>query len=302
MSTPRRKSPKAKAGDKRAERLPALWLWLAVAAVLLIGSGVWWSLSRGPASSTQDAGLGQLGGDLHALAFAPEGRLFYGQHGGLQISGDAGQSWTPPSGTGDAMAISASPAQPEVIYQAGHDLFLKSTDGGQSWSSPGFGTLPGTDIHGFAVAPENGWLYANIAGRGLYRLTDDDGAWEFLSAATGGAMALAAGPGVPAVIYAATMEGVIRSEDGGGSWQRVSRAPGMSMSGIYVHPKSGNVYAAGQQGVYRSRDGGQSWTELGPGVPMALVAADPTQEDRLLAVSQQGKVYRSDDGGETWLK
>lgn len=300
MSTSRRKSHQGKAGKRRANR--SRIVWLAVAAVLVTGLAAWWLSARGQTASTQDAGLGQLGGDLHALTFAPEDRIFYGQHGGLQISSDAGQSWTPPSGTGDAMAISSSPAQPETIYQAGHDLFLKSTDGGQSWSSPGFGNLPGTDIHGFAVAPENGWLYANIAGQGLHRSTDADGTWEFVSPATGAAMALATGPGVPAVLYAATMDqGLIRSADGGESWQRVTQVPGMSMSGIYVHPESGNVYVAGQQGIYRSNDGGQSWTEQGPDEPMALVTAD-ADETMIVGVAQQGQVYRSDDGGMTWRR
>ncbi len=274
-----------------------------VVAVLALGLGVWWLTARNGAITVQNAGLGQLGGDLHALTFAPEGRIFYGQHGGLQISRDAGTSWTPPSNTGDAMAIASSPARPEVIYQAGHDLFLKSTDGGDTWNAPGFGNLPGTDIHGFAVAPENGWLYANIAGQGLYRSTNAEGNWEFVSPATGGAMALAAGPGVPATLYAATMDqGLLRSGNGGESWQSVTQLSDMSMSGIYAHPVSGNIYAAGQQGVSRSADGGQNWATLGPNTPMALVAAQPENESQLIAVSQQGQVYRSDDGGATWLK
>ncbi len=299
MSTASRKPQIDKSKKGKTHFLTA---WLVV-AVLALGLGVWWLTTRNGETTVQNAGLGQLGGDLHALTFAPEGRIFYGQHGGLQISSDAGTSWTPPSNTGDAMAIATSPAQPEVIYQAGHDLFLKSTDGGNTWSTPGFGNLPGTDIHGFAVAPENGWLYANIAGQGLYRSTNADGPWEFVSPATGGAMALAAGPGVPATLYAATMDqGLLRSGDGGESWQAVTQLSGMSMSGLYVHPVSGNVYAAGQQGVSRSADGGQSWTTLGPNAPMALVTAQPEDESRLVAVSQQGQVYRSGDGGQTWVK
>ena len=299
MSTAQRK-PRTDKSKKGKARFSAAWL---VIAVLALGLGVWWLTTRNGATTTQNVGLGQLGGDLHALTFAPEGRIFYGQHGGLQISSDAGTSWTSPSNTGDAMAISSSPAQPEIIYQAGHDLFLKSTDGGDSWSAPGFGNLPGTDIHGFAAAPENGWLYANIAGQGLYRSVDADGNWEFVSPATGGAMTLAAGPGDPPTLYAATMDqGLLRSDNGGENWQDVTQVPGMSMSGIYIHPESGNVYAAGQQGVSRSTDGGQSWTALGPDMPMALVAAQPEDENQLMAVSQQGQVYRSDDSGETWLK
>ncbi len=299
MSTASRK-PQIDKSKKGKTRFLTAWL---VVAVLALGLGVWWLTTRNGATTVQNVGLGQLGGDLHALTFAPEGRIFYGQHSGLQISSDAGTSWTPPSNTGDAMAIASSPAQPKVIYQAGHDLFLKSTDGGDTWNAPGFGNLPGTDIHGFAVAPENGWLYANMAGQGLYRSTDADGPWEFVSSATSSAMALAAGPGVPATLYAVTMDqGLLRSGDGGESWQPVTQLSGMSMSGIYVHPVSGNVYAAGQQGVSRSADGGQSWTTFGPNAPMALVAAQPEQESHLVAVSQQGQVYRSDNGGEKWLK
>ena len=301
MSTAKCKPQNKKPPKASRKRLSLVWL--VVATVLALGLGAWWLAARGQVAPSQDAGLGQLGGDLHALSFAPEGRILYGQHAGLQISSDGGRSWTRPSNTGDAMAIASSPAQPEVIYQAGHDLFLKSTDGGETWTEPGFGNLPGTDIHGFAVAPENGWLYANIAGRGLYRSTGSDDTWEFVSPATAGAMALSAGPGTPAVLYAATMDrGLIRSSDGGESWQPVTPPGGVSMSGLYAHPVSGTLYLAGQEGIYRSADQGQSWETLGPDVPMALVAANADDERELVGVSQQGQVYRSDDGGETWLE
>ena len=297
MSTSTRKSAKLSKKGRQT------WLWLTVGFVLLAALAAWLVVSR---NARGGGALGQLSGDLHALQFAPGERILYGQHGGLQISTDDGGSWTPPSGAGDAMAIASSPSAPEVIYQAGHDLFLKSTDGGETWTKPGFGNLPGTDIHGFAVAPDTGMLYANIAGQGLYRPTTGDNTWEFVSSATAGAMAIAAGPGTPPVLYAATMDqGVIRSEDGGQSgqaWQQAAMVPGMSMSGIYVHPKSGNVYATGQEGVYKSLDKGETWTVTGPDEPMALIAAETEDEAQLVAVAQQGQVYRSSDGGQTWAK
>ncbi len=278
------------------------WLWLTIGLVLLAALAAWLLVSR----NASGGALGQVSGDLHALHFAPGDRILYGQHGGLQISTDGGGTWTPPSGTGDAMAIASSPDTPEVIYQAGHDLFLKSTDGGETWTEPGFGNLPGTDIHGFAVAPGTGALYANIAGQGLYRSTAEDDTWEFVTAATAGAMAIAAGPGTPPVLYAVTMDqGVIRSDDGsqsGQAWQQTAMVPGMSMSGLYVHPESGNIYATGEEGVYKSPDKGESWTALGPEEPMALVAAETGDETQLVAVAQQGQVYRSSDGGQTWAK
>lgn len=295
-------SASTRRSSKQGSKGRQTWLWLTIGLVLLAALAAWLLVPRNASSEK----LGQVSGDLHALQFAPGDRILYGQHDGLQISGDGGETWTPPSGTGDAMAIASSPDTPEMIYQAGHDLFLKSTDGGETWTEPGFGNLPGTDIHGFAVAPDTGALYANIAGQGLYRSTEGDNTWEFVTSATAGAMALAAGPGVPPVLYASTMDqGIIRSDDGGQSgqnWQRTATVPGMSMSGLYVHPESGNVYATGQEGVYKSTDKGENWTALGPDVPMALVAAETEDEAQLVAVAQQGKVYRSSDGGQTWVE
>lgn len=293
-------STRAKASGGRNTRkqnrtLPTVAVFLLLALSLL----AWWIFVGNRSGSA----LGQLGGDFHALHVASDGRVIYGQHGGIQISTDGGETWTQSSGTGDAMAISASPRQPTVLYQAGHDLFLKSTDGGESWSEPGFGNLPGTDIHGFAVAPESGWLYANVAGQGLYRSENEGESWELVTSAAAGAMTLATGPGSPALLYALTMDqGLIRSDDGGNAWQAIAPVPGMSMSGLYVHPESGNLYVTGQEGVYLSTDQGESWTALGPDEPMALVAADSGDESTLMAVAQGGQVYRSDDGGETWLK
>ena len=290
----------ARAGNRKRAQQRSPGLVVAVVLLLLaIGLAAWWLLARSGAGTS----LGRLSGDLHALHFAPNGSIIYGQHGGFQVTTDGGKTWTAPSGTGDAMAISASPQQPEVVYQAGHDLFLKSTDGGETWQEPGFGNLPGTDVHGFAVAPESGQLYANVAGQGTYRSADGGEIWNFVSSAPARAMALAAGPGTPPVLYAATMDqGIIHSNDGGINWQQTAAVPGMSMSGLYVHPESGNVYATGQQGVYRSSDAGESWTALGPDEPMALVAADAKDENKLMAISQSGKVYRSDDGGASWVK
>lgn len=296
MSASTRKSTKQSTKGRQS------WLWLTIGLVLLAALAAWLLVFR----NASGGALGQVSGDLHALHFAPGDRILYGQHGGLQISTDGGGTWTPPSGTGDAMAIASSPDAPEVIYQAGHDLFLKSTDGGETWTELGFGNLPGTDIHGFAVAPDTGVLYANIAGQGLYRSPEGDNSWEFVSSATAGAMAIAAGPGTPPVLYAATMDqGVIRSDDGGQSgqaWQQTAMVPGISMSGLYVHPESDNVYVTGEEGVYKSTDKGESWTALGPDEPMALVAAETEDEAQLIAVAQQGQVYRSSDGGQTWAK
>ena len=182
--------------NKKTKSAPSLLGMLVAAVVILTGIFLWMFLK--PQASS--AALGKLEGDMHSLLFTSDGRVVYGQHGGIQISSDGGKTWSTPSGQGDAMGLGA--AQKNVLYLAGHDVFQKSLDGGKTWTNPGFGNLPGTDIHGFAVSPESNWLYANLAGKGLYRSTDGAQTWQPISMATGGAMALAAGAGTPPALFA----------------------------------------------------------------------------------------------------
>ena len=275
------------------KRLGAGPFIVGIAALAIAGLIVWYGVGGG------GAGLGRVGGDLHSLFVTADGRFMYGQHQGIQVSSDGGKTWTPPSGTGDAMALSASVEEPDIIYQAGHNLFLKSEDGGRTWQQPGFGDLPSTDIHGFAVGPEGEALYANVAGQGLHVTWDGGTTWDFVTRATGDSMTLAAGPGGPTLYAVSMSQGPIRSLDGGNTWSRIAGVPGAR--GVYVHPRSGNVYFAGQNGIYRSTDRGATWEELGPSVPMALVGADASDEEKLVAIGQSGQVYRSEDGGESWI-
>ena len=265
---------------------------LAIAAV--VGLLVWQALKPGASGEA----LGRLEGDMHSLMFAGDGRVLYGQHGGIQTSSDGGQTWSAPGGEGDAMGLGASG---ETMYLAGHDVFQKSDDGGKTWSSPGFGNLPATDIHGFAVGPSSGWLYANLAGAGLHRSTDGGKTWQLLSAATADAMALAVGSGTPPKMFAATMRGLTRSQDGGVNWQPVPNASNLLGMALAVDPKTNAVYASSGSGVVRSTDDGETWNETGgPGEALALIAVDPKDTAHLMAVSGTGQVYSSVDAGKTW--
>nr|WP_246581173.1 sialidase family protein [Deinococcus aestuarii] len=270
-------------------------LTAALLSTAPISAGLWWS-TRGDATGAAE----RLGGDFHVLRALPDGRLLYGQHAGVSASLDGGRTWGPPGGGGDAMALAASPRAPGVLVMAGHDVLKVSRDGGQTWQDQGFGNLPGTDIHGFAVAPDtpNVW-YANLAGRGLYR-TENGADWSPVSPATAGAMTLAAGPGSPPRLYALTLEAGLMVSDDGATWQRAGAAPQAAGSGLDVHPVSGHVYVAGPAGVARSEDQGASWTNLNLPEGALLVTADPQDETRLYAAGESGTVHRSADGGRSW--
>ncbi|CAM3384104.1 exo-alpha-sialidase [Deinococcus saxicola] len=267
----------------------------ALLTAALLGGAVWW-LTQGNQGET----TARLSGDFHALRVLPDGRLLYGQHAGVSVSANNGKSWGPSDGAGDAMALASSTRFPDTVVMAGHDVLKVSQDGGRTWQDQGFGNLPGTDIHGFAASPDQpGVWYANLAGRGLYRTADGQN-WQFVSAATPGAMALAVGPGDTPRLYALMMDAGLIVSDDGTAWQRAAAAPPAAAAGLDVHPMSGNVYIAGPEGVGRSEDKGASWTNLNLPEGALLVTADPQDEARLYAAGASGTVYRSDDGGSTW--
>ena len=57
---------------------------------VIVGLLIWQVLK--PSGSSQT--LGKLEGDMHSLMFTTDGRVLYGQHGGIQSSSDGGQTWT----------------------------------------------------------------------------------------------------------------------------------------------------------------------------------------------------------------
>lgn len=200
------------------------------------------------------------------------------------------------------MALATVPGAPQTIVLAGHDVLRLSDDGGQSWQDTGFGNLPGTDLHGFALMPGDPSVrYANVAGRGLYRSKNAQD-WRLVTAATAGAMQIAVGPGSAPRLYALTMDTGLIVSVGGSTWQQMSLAPQAAATGLYIHPDSGNVYVAGPAGVARSEDGGANWITLGLPEGARLVAAHPQSELQLFAVGESGAVYRSPYGGTTWNK
>ena len=257
-------------------------------------------LSVGTSGEVTTVGLAQLKGDLHSLMVGRDGRLFYGQHRGVQISSDGGKTFGAALGGGDAMGIGMTA---DKLYLAGHGFFKVSSDNGQTWLQPGVGDLPGTDIHGFTAAP-NGWLYANLAGRGLYRSTSDGLNWVAVTLETRSAMTIAATQGNPPVLYAnMPTQGIFRSSDGGLNWQWLPGTNDSISSVLAVDPENRTVMTATQGGMLmRSTDGGESWEVLNAPALLALVALHPTNPKWVYAVSKKGQVYASLDGGTSWVQ
>lgn len=244
--------------------------------------------------------------DYHAVALAPDDPevVFFGHHGGILRSEDAGTTWTPVSGLAqDAMNIATERENPDSMYLAGHNVFMRSGDGGRTWQHVQ-NDLPGLDLHWFAMDPDvPSRLYANAVGLGLFQSVDGGTTWNPWTVQIPGdasISALAVLGGDPANILAGSRSGeLLLSADGGSTWEQVGSVDSMPMD-FALNPDATTIYVGTMRGVYRSEDKGLTWTRLPLNTEVVTLAAGGSSPERVVVVNSQGEVFRSDDGGQTW--
>ena len=292
--------------------VPRRTLGVGGALLVLVAAAVF-VLARPGAGSAGGAIATLQTGDFHALAFSPTEAdvVFFGHHNGLLRSTDGGRTWQPlvERRGFDAMALAVSRTDPGRLYLAGHDVFQVSTDGGATWRAVQH-TLPGTDIHAFALSPDDPTrLFAFIVGHGVVRSSDGGRTWERLPGQLPpDVTALASAGGQPETLYVASAgSGLLRSTDGGATWlQPTGDGAYRTILALAVDPVARQtVYAGAEGGLYKSTDGGATWMALPyPGDNAVALAVSPSAPNVALAISvsqdRQGLVYRSDDGGATW--
>lgn len=317
---PRIGAPAPEGDRARRAARRSRWPFVAgVAVVLALAAAVaGYLVSRGQAGEGADVGAISVlrTSDFHSLAFSPDDPnvVIFGHHNGVMRSDDGGRTWRSlvERRNFDAMGLAVSRANPRQVYLAGHDVFQVSADGGATWQ-PLAHDLPGTDIHGFAMSPDDpGPLYAFVVGHGAFHTGDGGRTWQRLGGQLpSDVMALAASGGSPETLYAGSMQsGVLKSADGGQSWSRAGAGMhSRNVMALAVDPVNRQtVYAGVEGGLYKSTDGGETWTKLPyPGDNAVALAVNPSQPHVLLAIAvrstaagRHGLVYRSEDSGMTW--
>ncbi len=309
------RQPPARRGIVRRIGLRARWVFLGLVTLPLLAGLALYAL-RPTAESGMTAvpdgprPLATLStADYHAVAFHPTdpGVVFFGHHGGVMRSTDGGRTWQPlvARANFDGMGLVVDQSNPQTVYLAGHDILQNSNDGGASWR-PLAHNLPGTDIHGFAVSPDDpARLYAFVVGHGTFRSTDRGATWDKVGNFTNLGTIAAAG-GSPETLYAAGGRGgVLRSGDGAKEWVEAGTGlVGAALSVAVDRNAPQTVYAGTDAGLFKSIDGGKSWHALPfPGKNVVAIGVSSARPGRVLAVSlngREGLVYGSDDGGESW--
>jgi photosystem II stability/assembly factor-like uncharacterized protein len=187
---------------------------------------------------------------------------------------DGGQHWRqvdPFHASGGDLSFSAvafSPSNPDVVFVDAGNLFLRSTNGGESWE----------------VIP----IEANGDNRGQ-------------------PIALAVHPTNPDLLYMNSYDGgVFASTDGGRTWDDSSSGySGLRAWDVAVDPSHPHhVVVSGKNGVHVSNNAGHGWRgrfTAGWVNNTLAVAVDPTASDTWLAGAQiDGSISRTTDGGDSW--
>lgn len=291
---------------KRQKSRSRLLIVTGVALILI--AGLWFVFSNQRSDDLEAQPISKLStADFHSLAFSPTEpeTVFFGHHGGLLVSHDGGKNWEPTTLTdADAMALALPASDPQIMYAAGHDVFFKSIDGGKVWESVST-NLPGTDIHGFTVDPENAnHVYAHVVGLGIFSSEDGGSTWTHLtSAVPSSTFNLMVGEDSQTLYAAAGEVGLLRSMDGGRTWTRVSEVPGKGAIAVTYIRANNRLYVTApgsDAGLYFSEDGGQTWSSANLKGTLLAVAVSPLDPDHILAVNDQGEVFASRNGSLTW--
>lgn len=215
-------------------------------------------------------------------------------------------SWASRSGGGSPQDLAH--AGPTLLVSqdawAGDGRFIRSLDGGATWSSfiPGGGGTPQVATPSNSVAwrfgdgvvqrsidmqaPTPSWtsINANLQGGGVVQPLDADAVNSTVAWATG---------------YA----GIFRTGDAGATNWTVTGSPCTNPDRIDA-TSSSTAFVVGWGRICRSADSNASWTEEMTGLPADFVAADvqgsPQTATTIWTVGDRGRVARSTDNGATW--
>ncbi len=249
----------------------------------------------GPGHTPFILNTGNLSGNgrLNCIAFHPSdsNTLYVGApSGGMWMTTDGGQHWTPKSDNISSIGISdivVSHENPNVIYLATGDRdhydtyssgILKSTDNGETWNQTAIKieTKEGITINRILMHPDNADIMLAATSLGIFRTIDG---WESMTQVFDEEriIDMEYHPEDPNIVYA-----------------------------------SSNYYATGNSKIYLSVNGGRSFSEVSNNlniygkvgrIELATTPADPNLVYAVAADVPVGKLYgifRSRNSGKDW--
>jgi photosystem II stability/assembly factor-like uncharacterized protein len=245
----------------------------------------------------------------HGIAFNRSGTsvLLLATHHGL-FAVDKDGTATRVSPMQDFMGFSPDPANPLSYYASGHPAaggnsgFLRSADGGATWTQLSEGVDGPVDFHQMDVSPADSKTIYGAYGK-IQVSRDGGSTWAIAGDPPADLIALAASSLDAQRLYAATEKGLYRSDDAGATW-RIAAFEGNVVSMVESGPGSVlYAFVLGRGLVKANEKNLDEWSVLSNGFGEAIplhFAIDGTDNQHLALTTHESQVLESLDGGPTW--
>jgi photosystem II stability/assembly factor-like uncharacterized protein len=214
------------------------------------------------------------------------------------------------------VVFSPAYATDHTIFTATWDRFVKSTNGGATWTQVLVANVPpNEDLRQFVIAvspnyARDGTIFLGTRQGIVYRSTKggDAGSWSTVKVVPGVVRSIVISPTFASdrTLFLSTQNGILESNDAGSTW-RSTGPSGVSLLAIspdFVSDRT--LFAGTEHGLYVTRDAAKSWVPLAGGLPKAAgisaVAVSPafgTDHTVLASVTGTG-LFLSIDAGSTF--
>lgn len=204
---------------------------------------------------------------IWATAIGPNNVMYYSTSDEFRRSTDGGDSFGAPVPVIATIAqIVVSPTDANSVVARRGSLFLRSSDGGATWSQAPI-TTTGDGIFGLERLP-NGNLVAALES-GLYSSTDNGANWT--QRLPGFTWSITIDRSAPNTLIAARSGPavLVRSSDGGITWSFFGGPPlGDIRRAVLSRTSANRLLVANDRGLQRSTDGAATWSYVA-GAPVA---------------------------------
>lgn len=218
-------------------------------------------------------------------------------------STDAGATWTAGFWFGASSLFRVRFESPRVglAVSAINGLTLSTTDGGETWTRIGGGTID-ENVTGMAASPSGNVVLAGSLGRDLLRSTDGGATWTRPGFSPVGLQFQKPSFATEQRVIAIRPAGRIAlSVDAGQTWSiAYDRLGQVGLTNTTMASATVGLVVGDNGLILRSTDGGSSWAEVASGTTLPLKSVGCLTATVCLAGGFDGALLRSIDGGATW--
>ncbi len=252
---------------------------------------------------------------VRAIAVAPSQptRFVAGTYRGVQLSDDAGKTWTRISALDNqemavVTAIAIDAKDPNIIYAGTSHLPWKTMDGGKTWTSIHAGMIDDSDVFSIYVDPAAPTTIFASACSGIYTSADRGDMWHKLMGIPNTSRRthiVREDPGSTGSIYAGTTMGLFMSPNRGTTWKNLTPTQVNWLTFDPAHAQS--MYLALEyEGIGKSDSGGANIKLVNNGFVDRAISSLTVSGKKLVAIeTQEGEstgIFTSFDKGESWTQ